>query len=235
MVITDDNFASIEQAVEEGRTVFNNLKKTILFILPTNGGECLVVIWAILNGSLLPVLPLHILWINLITTVALAITLAFEPIESNTMQVPPRARDAPFIEPHLIWRIALVSIVMAVGTYALFYQARAAGYSLSTARTAAVNAVVFFEIFYLFNTRRLTASVLSIRGLSENKFTLIGAVSVVLLQLLFTYTGIFNRLFKTEPLAWESWPPILAVTVLIFFIVELEKVFIKNHTHRARG
>jgi magnesium-transporting ATPase (P-type) len=235
MVITDDNFASIEQAVEEGRTVFNNLKKTILFILPTNGGECLVVIWAILNGSLLPVLPLHILWINLITTVALAITLAFEPIESNTMQVPPRARDAPFIEPHLIWRIGLVSIIMAVGTYALFYHARAAGYSLSSARTVAVNAVVFFEIFYLFNTRRLTTSVLNIRGLSENKYILIGAVSVMLLQLLFTYTATFNRLFKTEPLAWESWPPILAVTVLIFFIVELEKVFIKNHTHHTRG
>ena len=121
MVITDDNFASIEQAVEEGRTVFNNLQKTILFILPTNGGVCLVIIWSIINGTLLPVLPLHILWINLITTVALAITLAFEPVEAGTMAVPPRTRHMPLIELHLLWRIALMSVIMAAGTFGLFY------------------------------------------------------------------------------------------------------------------
>ena len=228
MVITDDNFASIEQAVEEGRTVFNNLKKTILFILPTNGGECLVIIWAIITGSLLPVLPLHILWINLITTVALAITLAFEPVEAGTMNVPPRGRNAPLIEPHLIWRIILVSVIMAAGTFGLFYLVRSHGQSLEAARTVAVNAIVFFEIFYIFNTRYLTASVLSIKGLLENKVILIGAAAVIILQLLFTYWPIFNRLFQTEPINLGNWLLVLAITVCIFFIVELEKMLLIN-------
>ena len=228
MVITDDNFASIEQAVEEGRTVFNNLKKTIMFILPTNGGECLVIIWAILNGSLLPVLPLHILWINLITTVALAITLAFEAVEEGTMAMPPRARRAPIIETRLIWRIVLVSIVMAAGTFGLFYYETWHGQSLAEARTVAVNTIVFFEIFYTFNTRFLTASVLSFRELIANRIILIGAAIVVLFQLLFTYWAPFNMLFQTEPIDPQSWLRILAVSVSLFFIVELEKLLF-NH------
>jgi len=229
MVITDDNFASIEQAVEEGRTVFNNLKKTIMFILPTNGGECLVIIWAIMNGTLLPVLPLHILWINLITTVALAITLAFEAVEEGIMAIPPRPREAPIIESWLIWRIVLVSIVMAAGTFGLFYYETAHGHSLAEARTVAVNTIVFFEIFYVFNTRFLTASVLSFRKLFGNRIILLGAAVVVVFQLLFTYLPTFNLLFKTEPIDFQSWLRILAVTVLLFFIVELEKRVLTNN------
>jgi magnesium-transporting ATPase (P-type) len=223
MVITDDNFASIERAVEEGRTVINNLKKTILFILPTNGGECLVIIWAILTGTLMPVLPLHILWINMITTVALAITLAFEPVEPGVMQVPPRPPDAPIFEPMLIRRIVLVSIVMATGTFSMFYYEVGAGATLEYARTAAVNTIVFFEIFYVLNTRYLMGSVLNLRGILGNRVILLGAGTVIIFQLLFTYWPVFNFLFGTAPITLWCWLRVTAVAVVIFFLVEAEK------------
>lgn len=223
MVITDDNFASIERAVEEGRTVFNNLIKTIMFILPTNGGECLVIIWAIINGVLLPVLPLHILWINLITTVALAITLAFEPVETGIMEKPPRKPQASIIDAYLGSRIALVSIVMATGTFGLFFYEIQLGASVEKARTVAVNTIVFFEIFYVFNTRYLMRSTLNLNGLFGNKIIIIGVISVIFFQALFTYWPVFNHLFKTEPVDLVSWLRIIAVSSSIFFIVEFEK------------
>lgn len=223
MVVTDDNFASIANAVEEGRTVFNNLKKTIMFILPTNGGECLVIIWAIIMGGLLPVLPLHILWINMITTVALAITLAFEPVEEGTMKVPPRVPNSALIEPGLLWRIILVSVIMAIGTYGLFMYETAQQASINEARTVAVNTIVFFEIFYIFNTRYLKANVLSFKGLFGNKAVLIGVVAVIIFQLLFTYTSLCNQLFKTAPITISSWLNIILVSAGLFFIVEIEK------------
>ena len=227
MIVTDDNFASIKQAMEEGRTVYNNLKKTIMFILPTNGGECLVIIWAILVGSLLPVLPLHILWINMITTVALAITLAFEPVEPGTMQMPPRDPDTPLIEIYLVWRIVMVAMVMAVGTFGLFLYENGRGASLEEARTVAVNTIVFFEIFYIFNTRYLTANVLSMKGLTGNRIILVGAVTVVFFQLMFTYWPVLNHLFGTAPIETGSWIRIIAVSICLFFIVELEKAIMQ--------
>ncbi len=234
MVITDDNFASIKHAVEEGRTVFNNLIKTIMFILPTNGGECLVIIWAIITGALLPVLPLHILWINMVTTVALAITLAFEPVEQGTMKLPPRKPDVPILEPYLIWRIVMVSVVMAMGTFGLFFYERGQGASIETARTVAVNAIVFFEIFYVFNTRYLTDSVLSIKGLFGNRIILIGAAVVIVLQIVFTYWTVLNRLFRTEPIGPWSWLRIIAASAIIFFIVEAEKAIIRRWKNRRK-
>lgn len=228
MVITDDNFASIERAVEEGRTVFNNLKKTLAFILPTNGGGCLVIIWAIIVGAVLPVLPLHILWINMVTTVSLAIALAFEPIEPGTMKLPPRKPDAPIIEPYLLWRIVLVSVVMAIGCFGLFYYERGQGASIEAARTVAVNTIVFFQIFYVFNTRYLTGSVLSMKGLFGNRIILIGVAAVIVLQIIFTYWTVLNRLFRTEPIDLWSWLRIIAVSVIIFFIVEIEKTIMRK-------
>ena len=223
MVITDDNFASIESAVEEGRTVINNLKKTILFILPTNGGECLVIIWAIFAGTLMPVLPLHILWINMITTVALAITLAFEPVERGVMRVPPREPGAPILEPMLMRRILLVSLVMAAGTFGLFYYELSSGSSLNYARTAAVNTIVFFEIFYVLNTRYLVHSVLNLEGISGNGIILLGATVVIVLQLIFTYWPVCNTLFATEAMSLLSWVRVIAAAATIFFVVEIEK------------
>jgi calcium-translocating P-type ATPase len=233
MVVTDDNFASIANAVEEGRTVFNNIKKTIMFILPTNGGECLVIIWAILVGGILPVLPLQILWINMITAVALAVTLAFEPVETGTMKLPPRNPKAPLIEVALLWRIVLVSVVMAFGTFALFTYETAQGASINEARTVAVNTMVFFEICYVFNTRYLKKNVLSVNGLLGNKVILMGVAVVVIFQLLFTYTTLCNQLFKTAPISLSSWLNILLVSIGLFFIVEIEKIMINFYQRRS--
>jgi magnesium-transporting ATPase (P-type) len=234
MVVTDDNFASIANAVEEGRTAFNNLKKTIMFILPTNGGESLVIIWAIIIGGSLPVLPLHILWINMITAVTLAVTLAFEPVEKYSMKVPPRNPDKPLIEFNLLWRIILVSVVMAVGAYGLFMYEIFQETSINEARTVAVNAIVFFEIFYLFNTRYLKANVISFKGLFGNKAILIGVVAVIIFQILFTYTSLCHQLFKTAPIAISSWFNILIVSAGLFFIVEIEKFVVNFYQNKSK-
>jgi magnesium-transporting ATPase (P-type) len=187
-----------------------------------------VIIWAILTGALLPVLPLHILWINLITTVALAITLAFEPTEDGIMDKQPRLPNAPIIEAYMIWRIILVSIIMALGTFGLFYYEYKSGENLEVARTIAVNTIVFFEIFYVFNSRFLTGSVLSINGLLGNRVILLGVTSVVLFQLLFTYWPVFNHLFRTAPIDMAAWVKIIIVSSTILFFVEIDKLIVRT-------
>ena len=228
MVLVDDNFASIEQAVEEGRTVFDNLKKTILFILPTNGGECLTLIAAIALGLQLPILPLHILWINLITTVALALALAFEPIESGVMMRAPRQPQAPLMDRPLVRRMILVSVLMAGGTFGLFFEALGRGTSIEAARTVAVNALVFCEVLYLVNTRYLDASVLNRQGLFGNGIVLLGIGAVVIFQLLFTYWPVMQVLFHTTPLDTAAWIRILALSIVLLFVVEAEKAWSRS-------
>ncbi len=231
MVLVNDNFASIEQAVEEGRTVFDNLKKTILFILPTNGGECLTLIAAISLGTRLPILPLHILWINLVTTVALALTLAFEPLEPGVMARPPRPPAAPLIDRVLVVRMLMVSVIMAGGTFGLFFYALWAGETVEVARTAAVNVIVFFEVFYLFNTRYLSASVLQRHMLSGNPMILWGIGAIVALQMLFTYWPAMNGLFQTALLHAEMWAYIVGLSITLFLLVELEKARSRIQTY----
>ncbi len=226
MVLAADNFASIEHAVEEGRTVFDNLKKTILFILPTNGGECLTLLAAIALGTQLPITPLHILWINLITTVALALTLAFEPAEADVMARAPRQPQAPLIDRILLRRMVLVSVLMAAGTFWLFFDALGRGASTDEARTIAVNTLVFCEIFYLFNTRYLAASILNRQGLFGNLMVLIGVGVVIIFQLLFTYWPVMQSLFHTTPLHAAAWMRILALSIVLLLVVEAEKRFV---------
>ncbi len=231
MVLLDDNFASIERAVAEGRTVFNNLKKTILFILPTNGGECLTLVAALLLGLTLPILPLHILWINLITTVALAITLAFDPVDSAVMKRPPRNASEPLIGGAMIWRIVYVSLLMAAGTFGLFYYELWAGKSVEAARSVAVNAIVFFEVVYVFNSRRLVDSVLNRSGFSGNPAVWIGVFLVVVFQSIFTYLPVSQRLFHIEALDLGMWTRVAGASLLLFFMVEGEKAI----SRRLRG
>ena len=157
MVLADDNFASIAHAVEEGRAVFDNIKKSILFILPTNGGEALTILAAIAMGRMLPVTAAQILWVNMITAVTLALSLVFEPAEPDVMQRRPRDVRAPMLSGFMTWRILFVSVLMVFGTFGLFLWERLHGTEIETARTVAVNALVIAEVFYLFNTRYLTA------------------------------------------------------------------------------
>ncbi len=229
MVLADDNFASITHAVEEGRTVYDNLKKAILFILPTNGGEALIILAAILLGfDQLPLTPVQILWVNMVTAVTLALTLAFEPPEKNVMRRPPRNAHEPMLAPHLIWRVAFVSVILLSGTFGLFLWDMAQGVSIEHARTVAVNTLVVFEIFYLFNSRYITASVFNRAGLTGNRYVLIAIVILIILQLGFTYLAPMQSLFGTAAIDFDIWLRILLVSSSVLFLVELEKVFVRR-------
>ncbi len=223
MVLLDDNFASIERAIEEGRTVFNNLKKTIVFILPTNGGECLTLVAALLLGTLLPILPLHILWINLVTTVALAITLAFDPVERDIMRQPPRDPQAPLIDRRLVWRVVYVSVLISLGTFGLFFYELELGSSLEVARAVAVNAIVLFEVAYVFNCRHLNDSVLNRCGILGNRIVWWGIAAVMLFQIVFTYWPVMNSLFLVAPLDAWMWLRVLSASLVLLLLVEIEK------------
>jgi magnesium-transporting ATPase (P-type) len=228
MVLADDNFASIAHAVEEGRTVFDNIKKSILFILPTNGGEALTILSAIALGRMLPVTAAQILWVNMITAVTLALALVFEPAESDVMRRKPRDIHAPMLSGYMTWRILFVSALMVLGTFGLFLWERMQGTDIDTARTVAVNTLVVAEIFYLFNTRHLTASALSREGLLGNRFVLIAVAAVVLFQLLFTYLPPMQRLFATAALEPKAWLRIIGVGMVIFVAVEAEKAYLRR-------
>ncbi|ADE14947.1 ATPase, P-type (transporting), HAD superfamily, subfamily IC [Nitrosococcus halophilus Nc 4] len=232
-VLADDNFASIAQAVKEGRTVYDNLKKAILFILPTNGGEAMALVAAILLGYMLPITPVQILWINMVTAVTLALALAFEPPEGNVMRRPPREPGEPVLSGFLVWRIVFVSVILVVGTFGLFLWYREQGAPIEYARTIAVNTLVMFEIFYLLNTRYMTNSVLSREGLLGNRYVLIAIAVVVGLQLLFTYTGPMQQLFASVALGLHDWGWIVLVTSSVFVLVELEKSFLRRRKEKA--
>ncbi len=228
MVLADDNFASIAHAVEEGRTVYDNLKKAILFILPTNGGEALTIIAAILLGRMLPITPVQILWVNMITAVTLALTLAFEPAERNIMQRPPRDPREPLLTGMFIWRIIFVSLILVTGTFGLFIWVREQGASIELARTVAVNTLVMFEIFYLFNSRYIKANVLNLNGLLGNRYALIAVGILLVFQLCFTYLGPMQTLFGTAAIDAAMWLRIVLVASSVLFLVELEKAIIRR-------
>lgn len=235
MVLTDDNFASIAHAVEEGRTVYDNLKKSILFILPTNGGEALTIIAAIVMGRMLPITPAQILWVNMITAVTLALTLAFEPAERNVMQRPPRNPKEPILSGFLIWRIIFVSLIIVTGTFSLFLWEREHGASIEVARTVAVNTLVMFEIFYLFSVRYLLASSLTYQGLTGNRYVLYAIALLILFQLGFTYLGPMQALFATTAISADTWLRIIMVTSSVLILVETEKFILRKHAQLKQG
>jgi magnesium-transporting ATPase (P-type) len=223
MVVADDNFASIAAAVEEGRTVYDNIKKAVLYILPTNGGEVSAIVVAVLAGMAMPITALQILWINMVTETTLSITLAFEKAESRVMQRPPRDPREPLLSGYLMWRIVLVSALLFAGTMGMFLWETARGSAIETARAAAVNALVVGEIAYLFSARFLQASSLSWDGLTGNRWVLVASVVLIALQLGFTYAGPMQALFGTAALDARAWGLIVAFGVAVFFAVELEK------------
>jgi len=234
MVLTDDNFASIAHAVEEGRTVYDNLKKAILFILPTNGGEALIILAAILFGfPQLPLTPVQILWVNMVTAVTLALSLAFEPPEQNVMRRPPRDAHEPILSSYLVWRVAFVSVILMSGTFGLFLWETQQGTSIEHARTVAVNTLVMFEIFYLFNSRYIASPVFNRAGLTGNRYVLIAIAVLVVLQLGFTYLAPMQSLFGTEAIELNIWLHILAVSSSVFFLVELEKYFVRRMNRKG--
>jgi magnesium-transporting ATPase (P-type) len=234
MVLGDDNFASIAAAVREGRVVYDNLKKAILFILPTNGGQAFTLLAAIAFGTLLPITPVQILWVNMVTAVTLALALAFEAGEPGVMARPPRTRDAPILSGFLIWRVAFVSALLVVAVFGLFAYARQTGMAIEQARTLAVNTLVAGEILYLFSARRLDGPALSRHALATARPALISVALVVALQALFSYWPPMQTLFGTAPLAPAAWAAIAAAALIVFAAVEAEKALLRRFASRQR-
>ena len=229
MVLADDNFASISYAVEEGRTVYDNIKKSILFILPTNGGEALSIMAATAMGLMLPITPVQILWVNMITAVTLALSLAFEPPEHAVMSRPPRNARDPILSAFLIWRLLFVSTILVSGTFGLFLWSRSLGLPIEEARTVAVNTLVMFEAFYLFNSRYIFASVFSPNGFTGNRYVPIAVVLVITFQLIYTYSPPMQVLFGSTALSIDQWLLIILVSSSVFFLVEAEKWLIRYY------
>jgi len=222
MVLTDDNFASIEAAVEEGRGVFDNLTKFIVWIMPSNLGEAMLLISAIFFGLPLPVLPLQLLWINLTDTL-LGLPLAFEPRERDVMLRPPRNPKQPLLTFPLVMRTGLVSLITVGGGLSSFlWELRVEQAGLAAARTAVINVVVLVQAAYLFNCRSLNHSIFTI-GFFTNTWAVAGVLAMLGLQFLMTYAPVMNRLFHTAPIDAESWIRIAAVVCVAFVAVEFEK------------
>ncbi len=234
MVLADDNFASIAHAVEEGRTVYDNLKKAIIFILPTNGGEALTLLAAIGLGRMMPITAAQILWVNMITAVTLALALAFEPPEKNVMERPPRHIDEPLLSRFLVWRIIFVSLILVSGTFGIFICLRENGAPIDLSRTVAVNTLVMFEVFYLFNSRFINEPVLSRTGLLGNRYALIAIAVLLLMQGAFTYLPPFQLLFQTTALNLKTWSVIVLIASSVLFLVELEKWLVRLLKRRVR-
>ena len=222
MVLTDDNFSSIEAAVEEGRGVFDNLTKFIVWTLPTNLGEGLVIMAAVFSGVTLPILPVQILWINMTTAGFLGLTLAFEPREPGIMERMPRDPKTPILTNELIIRILLVGTLLLIGSFGLFQWELAAGASIEAARTVAVNVFIIMELFYLFNCRSLSKSILQL-GFFSNIWVFGGVLAMLLTQMVYTYAPFMHQWFHSTAIGFDSWVRILATGFVAYLIVEGEK------------
>ncbi len=235
MVLADDHFATIVAAVREGRTVYDNLKKVIAWTLPTNGGEAFAIVAAIAFGLALPITPVQILWVNMITAVGLGLTLAFEPTEPLTMRRPPRPSDEPLLAPLLLWRVVFVSGLFVLGAFGVFFRALAQGLDLETARTLVVNALVAMEIFYLFSARYTHGSAFTREGLRGTRAVWAGVGFVALAQLAFTYAPPAQLLFETRALALGDLALVVGVGVAVFALVELEKALVSARRPPTAG
>jgi magnesium-transporting ATPase (P-type) len=228
MVLLDDNFASIVAAVREGRTVYDNIQKVIAWTLPTNGGEAIVVVLAILAGFTLPMTATQILWINLVTAVTLGLVLAFEPPEPGIMERPPRTRDASLLTPLLLWRVMFVSCLFAGVALLIFFGAQSLGATVEKARTLTVNMLVLAEIAYLFNVRFLHMRSLTLKGALGTRPVLIALAIVTLAQLAFTYLPFLQIVFETVPLTLLEGAIIIAIGFGLLLLLEAEKLLISR-------
>ena len=227
MVLADDNFASISAAVKEGRTVYNNIEKAILFLLPTNMAQGLVIMVAIIMDFTMPITTPQILWVNMITSVALGLVCAFEPHELNVMMQPPRAVDRPLLTGFGLWRVIFVGLALLTYTLWAFFWMKGQNVSDAMARTVAVNAITIGQCFYLLNSRYLIDSSISIRAHLENRYLPMGIGAVIVLQLMFTYLPPLQRIFETESIPLYVWPWLLGGGLLFFCFVEAEKMAIR--------
>ena len=228
MILADDNFASIGAAVKEGRTVYNNIEKAILFMLPTNVAQALVIAVAILFGFTMPITAPQVLWVNMVTSVALGLVIAFEPHELDVMLRPPRAVDRPILTGFGLWRVSFVGLALLAFTLWAFFWMKRQGASDALARTVAVNAITIGQCLYLLNSRYLLDSSLSLTAHLGNKYLPLGIGAVIILQLLFTYAPPLQVLFDNEAIPLWVWPRIILGGLVFFLVVEAEKLVIRS-------
>ena len=227
VVLADDNFSTIAAAVEEGRRVYDNLKKTILFILPTNGAESFLIIASILFGTMIPLTPVQILWVNMVTSVTISLALAFEPAEPGIMARPPRDAAEPLLSHYFLWRILFVSVLIGGLTLGLSVWLLDHGYSEDIVRTVTLQTIVLCQAFHLFNSRsiRQPAHALSFLG---NRAVFVVCGLMVVLQLAVVYLPFMNTLFGTVPLGWKDWLAPIVLGAVVFLVVEGEKFIMRR-------
>lgn len=230
MVLTDDNFATIVNAVHAGRTVYDNLRKAVVFLLPINGGESLAIMLALLMALTLPILPLQILWVNMVSSVGLALALAFEPSEANVMKRRPRSAEEGLLTGFLVWRVLLVSVLFTLGIFGMFEWARSAGLGDDYARTLAVNTLVAMEVWYLFSVRYLHGPSLSREGIQGTGPVLLAAGFVLLMQLGFTYLPFMHTIFASTPVSLAHGSLCVLVGIAVFAVLEIEKWIMRQRS-----
>ncbi|WP_054007437.1 HAD-IC family P-type ATPase [Cypionkella psychrotolerans] len=223
LVLADDNFASIAAAVREGRTVYDNLKKVIAFELPTNAGEAIVVVVALLAGLALPVTAVQILWVNLITGITLGLALAFEPTEAGTMARPPRRRDAPILSGALVWHVALVAGLFFAAVFGVFNYGIDKGYPLALAQTMAMNTLVVLEIFHLFFIRNIHSTSLTWAAARGTRVVWTVVIVITAAQFAITYLPPLQPVLGTQPVPPLDGILIVAIGAVFFAILEIEK------------
>jgi magnesium-transporting ATPase (P-type) len=228
IVLADDNFASIARAVREGRTIYDNLRKSVAFVLPTNGGQGLVILGAVLAGAVLPLTPLQVLWVNMVVAVTLALALAFEPSEPGIMGRPPRDPRESLLGRAALVRIVYVSVLIGGATTAVFALERASGAPLEVARTGALTTLVVAQAFYLLNMRFLSASSLRAELVTTNRVSWVSITALLALQLVFVYAPFMHTVFDAAPLAWGHWLVAAGVGAAVFLLVEAEKALTRR-------
>lgn len=228
MILADDNFATIVGAVEEGRHTYSNLQKMLAFIIPTNIGQAMAVTIAILAGLTIPLMPAHILWINLVTSISCSLPLALEAKEAGLLKKPPRDPKAPLLGRRILIRLVLVASVMTIGSFIAFYYALDIGYSLESARTIVMTTIVLMELVCIFSSRSFVTPAIS-RNFFSNRWIFIGVGATLFLQACVIYLPFMNGLFNTVPITFLAWVPVILTTLALFFMVELEKVVMKHY------
>lgn len=223
IVLVDDNFSTIVAAIREGRTVYDNIKKVIRWTLPTNAGEAFTIILALLLGMSLPITPVQILWINMITAVTLGIALAFEPTEENTMRRAPRPRNEALLSGELMWHIMLVASLFVVGVFSMYEYAIMKGYSETLARTIAMNTLVVLEIFHLFFIRNMYGTSLTKKAVIGTRVVWAAVIAVTLGQFAITYLPVLQVIFETQAVSFFDGLLIISVGVIVFCLIEIEK------------
>ena len=227
IILTDDNFSTIVAAVEEGRRVYDNLKKTILFVLPTNGAASFLIIASIFFGTILPLTPLQILWVNMVSSVTIALALAFEKMEPDAMNKPPRAPQKPLLSNYFIWRVLFVSVLIGGWTLWMNITLLERGYAENLVRTITLQTIVFAQVFYLFNSRSIRRHPFD-AGFFQNKVVFIVSAFLFLPQAIITYVPFMNETFDTVPLVLSNWRYPLILGIGIFLIVEIEKAVMRK-------